>query len=431
MRYIITSAQKNAGVNKNLLRNMLRFAKQHSVDKILVVPMAGKYKEEEHLDEALLEFEMVDKLRLNNNLMVLDAKILPQQIDPFRGMAGKLSRDYSYILPSPKVRYKSIANNSKYPRALMSTGAITRPNYKTWQAHGRKALEQHQFGFVYVEIVNKTIFHAHQVEATQKGDFHYLTEKYYGGELTRTAPEALILGDWHTGDTCPKVRKETLKMIADLKPKRVVLHDVFNGHSINHHERGDLLAELRLIKDKRVGLESEAKLVYNELKTLAGMFPKIEFFVVRSNHDDFLEKYIKGKKFVEDPENFLFTCQVIPNIVDPKAIPMKEMLGLIGEIPSNVRFFQQNESYRVRGVELAEHGHLGINGSRGTPRQYSRHNLKMITGHTHSPELNENGMTVGTSTKLRLNYTNGASSWLNAHGILYANGKYALIPLIL
>lgn len=429
MRYIITSAQMNAGVNKNLLRNIKVFAKRHNVDEILVIPMAGKYKEEERLAPELVEYELVNRKKLNANLVAYDTKILPQQIDPFRGMAAKLSRDYSYVLPSPKIRYKSIANNSKYPRALMSTGAITRPNYKMHTAHGRKANEQHQYGFVYVEIVNNTIFHAQQVEATQKGDFHYLTERYYGGRFSTQQPEALILGDWHTGDTCPKVRKKTLKMIAELKPKRVVLHDLMNGHSINHHERGDLLAELRLLRDKRMGLEHEAKMVQGELQEF-GKFD-CEVFVVRSNHDDFLEKYIRAKEFINDPENFMFVCQIIPLILDERAIPLKEMLSLVGEIPGNVRFFQQDESYRVRGVELANHGHLGINGSRGTPRQYSRHNLKMITGHTHSPELNENGMTVGTSTKLKLGYTHGPSSWLNAHGILYSNGKYALIPLIL
>lgn len=54
----------------------------------------------------------------------------------------------------------------------------------------------------------------------------------------------------------------------------------------------------------------------------------------------------------------------------------------------------------------------------------------MISGHTHSPFLGQNSMVVGTSTKLKLDYTKGPSSWLNAHGILYGNGKYALITLI-
>lgn len=394
--------------------------------------MAGKYKEEEKIDPRLQmdEFELVDKVRLNNNLIVYDTKILPQQIDPFRGMNSKLSRDYSYILPSPKIRYASIPNTSKYPRALISTGAITRPNYKTHTAHGRKALEEHQYGFVFVEIQNKTIFNVQQIEATQNGDFHYLTEKYYDGVYSLISPEALILGDWHTGNTCPKVRKKTIEMISELQPQRVIFHDMFNGHSINHHERGDLLGELRLLENRQTGLLQEAKLVFDELNFFAEKFPKIQFFVVRSNHDDFLEKYIRSKVFIEDPINFMFTCSIISKILDPKAIPLKEMLSLIGTLKPNIRFFQQDESYRVRGIELANHGHLGVNGSKGNPKSYSSNNLKMITGHTHSPALLPNGMVVGTSTYLRLNYSKGASSWLNAHGILYPNGKYGLLTML-
>jgi hypothetical protein len=431
MRYIITSAQYNAGVNKALLVNMRNFAKKHNVEQILVFPMRGKYIEEERLSPDLLEFELVDKMKLNNNLMLKTINGLPQQIDPFFGLAGKFSRDYSHIIPSPKIRYKSIANNSKFPRAIMSTGAITRPNYKMHTRIGQLANEQHQFGFVYVEIVNNTIFNARQIEATAKGDFHYLTEKYYGGKILKERPEALVLGDWHTGQTSPKVRKITIEMLKDIKPKRVVFHDIFDGKSISHHEDGNLLSELRAVRDATQFLEKEVNAVYKEIIFFANTFKDIQFIVVRSNHDDFLERYLQEKRFVYHPNNFLFSCEIIPKLVDQKAIPLQEALKLIGNIPSNVRFIQEDESYRVRGVELGVHGHRGSNGSKGSPKLFSRLNLRTITGHTHTPELLANAIVVGTSTKLRLPYTHGASSWLNAHGILYSSGKYGLITLLL
>lgn len=431
MRYIITSAQRNAGVNKGLLANMLNFAKKHRVEKIMFFAMRGKYIEEEKLDPVLTDFEMVDRLRLNANLMLKSIEALPQQIDPFFGLSGKFSRDYSHIIPSPKIRYKSIANTSKYPRALMTTGAITKPNYKMHTRIGQLANEQHQYGFVYVEIVNNTIFNARQIEATDNGDFYYLTEKYYGGKVFHEKPEALILGDWHEGDTCERVRAKSIEMIKELKPKRVVFHDIFNGHSINHHEEDNLLAELRSVRDKRFGLEVEMRAVYDELMFFSHTFKDVEFIVVRSNHDDFLERYLKDKKFIKHPHNFLFACKIIPLIINEDKVPLEQSLKLIGRIPKNIRFVNQDESYRVRGVELGMHGHLGVSGSKGSPRQFSKLNLRTITGHTHSPELMANGMVVGTSTKLRLSYTHGASSWLNAHGILYPNGKYGLLTLII
>ena len=289
---------------------------------------------------------------------------------------------------------------------------------------------KHQYGFVYVEILDNQIFKAYQIESTQKGDFQHLTRKYHSGQVMDTQPEALILGDWHNGDTDPWVRKESIKMISELKPKRVVFHDIFNGHSINHHEKGQLLAELRNLRDNRIYLEDEMRAVYNEIWYFSEKFPDTKFIVVRSNHDDFLEKYINHKMFIDDPKNFLFTCSIIPRIRDEKKIPLQEALSLIGDLPTNVRFTQQDESLRVYGIELANHGHLGANGSKGSPNQFNSLNLKMITGHTHSPKLMENGMVVGTSTHLKLGYTHGASSWLNAHGILYSNGKYGLLTLI-
>lgn len=433
MKYIITSCQYNAGVNKNLLANIQTFAKVNKVDKILTFLQAGKYKEEERIHPLIAEseIELIDReFKLNNNLKVYDTRILPQQINPFTGMNKKLSRDYSYILPSPKIRYKSIANTSIYPRAFLSTGMLTNPNYKDHTAHGRKAEEEHQYGFIYVEIINNKIFKPYQIEATKKGDFYFLNKRYSKGKVTSIVPEALILGDWHNGDTDSWVRNESFKMISELSPKRIVFHDLFNGHSINHHEKGMLLSSLRNLRDKRSSLETEMTKVYQEVLLFAEKYKDKEIIVVRSNHDDFLEKYIQQKMFIDDPLNFLFTCKIIAQIVDERTVPLKEALSLIGKLPSNVRFMQQDESYRVRGIELANHGHLGANGSRGTPNQFSNLNLKMITGHTHSPELMANGMVVGTSTKLRLPYTHGASSWGHAHGILYADGKYGLLTLI-
>lgn len=433
MKYIVTSIQYNARVNKNLLANILNFAKEQGVDKILTFVQRGRYIEEDIIDPLIIEnnIETISgSIKLNSNLRVYDTLILPQQIIPFTGMNRKLSRDYSYILPSPKIRYESIANNTKYPRAFMSTGALTHPNYKSHTAHGRKAQEQHQFGFVFVEIIDNKIFKAYQIEATKKGDFHHLTKSYKDGKSIDCKPKALILGDWHTGDTDPYVRNETFAMIKDLKPERVFFHDLFNGHSINHHEKDLLLSQLRNLRDSKSILEEEMQVVYDEIWYFARKFPTTQFFVVRSNHDDFLEKYIQHKMFINDPQNFMFTCKVISRILDEKKVPLEEALLTLGKLPVNFKFFQQDESYRIEGVELANHGHLGANGSRGTPGQFSNLNLKMITGHTHSPKLLENGMTVGTSTHLKLGYTHGASSWLNAHGILYANGKYGLLTII-
>lgn len=432
MKYIITNIQYNAGVNVNFLKNIKKFAKHHGVEDLYTFVQNGSYKDEEDIDKRVFEagFSIVDSLTLNKNLRLQDMKILAQQINPMTGMATKLSRDYSYIMPSAKIRYLSVANTSKSPRAFMTTGNITKPNYKLHTAQGRKAEQQHQYGFVFVEVKNGRIFTTYQIEAEKNGNFHYLNERYVNGQKRKAQPEAIILGDVHLGDTNPKAYKHSLKSISTLKPKRVVLHDLFNGHSINPHERGSLLSQLRNQQGKRDNLEGELKMVYKEICKLSTLYPQVEFLVAESNHDIFLQRYIDDKLFMDNPQNFMHVINMIPEMLVGKKPTLQIGLELFGKLPRNFHFAKQDEEHRVRGVELAYHGHNGLNGSRGSSASFDRFNLRMITGHEHSPKLYANGMTVGTLTHLKLPYTKGAGSWSHCNGILYQDGKYGLLPFI-
>lgn len=430
MKYIVTNVQYNALVNTNFLRNISVFAKRHGVDKLLTFVQNGRYKEDDEIDQRVFEagFETIDSLSLNQNLRLKDMKILAQQINPMTGMATKLSRDSSYIMPSAKIRYISVANTSTKPRAFMTTGNLTKPNYKMHTAQGRKAEEQHQYGFVFVDVATK-LFTTYQVEATKNGDFYYLNERYHEGKVTLAQPEAIVFGDLHFGDTNQRAYAHSKETVRVLKPKRVVLHDIFNGHSINPHEKGHLLSSLRNI-GHRDSLENELKMVYSEIHKLATEFPKVQFLVAESNHDIFLERYLDSKEFIEHPQNFLHACKMIPKILEGKKPTLQIGLELFGKLPKNFNFAKVDEEHRVRGVELAYHGHNGINGSRGTSSSFDKFNLRMITGHEHSPKLYANGMVVGTLTELKLPYTKGAGSWMHANGILYADGKYGLLPFI-
>lgn len=436
--YIVSTVQYNALVNKTLLRNMLVFADAHNVEAIYLYVMPGRNKEEVQLARSLysdprIEFLYLDKngKKLNSNLKLYDTGILASQINPLTGFNKKLHRDYSYILPSPKIRYLSIPNTSKYARFLVTTGALTHGNYKLHTAQGRKAQLEHEYGFSFVEVVNSRLFNYHPIMATKNGNFNYHREFYSGGKKLEQQPEALVLGDWHTGDTCPRVRTETVRMLSALKPKRVVFHDFFNGHSINHHEKNNNLSKARLWKQRMHVLREEVSQCLEELTYFAQKFPEIQFLIAESNHDKFLAQYIGEENFLQDGQNSVFACKMFVAVSDGHKQPiLKTAMELVGTIPANVTLLREDEEYRVKGVGLDYHGHRGANGARGTSASFDRYNLKMITGHEHSPKILANGMVVGTSTHLKLGYTHGASSWLNAHGILYTSGKYSLITMI-
>ena len=436
--YIVTTVQYNALVNKPLLRNMLHFADRHDVEKIYVYVMPGRTKDETTLHPALYEDDRIELLyldkngkKLNSNLKLYDTGILASQINPLTGFNKKLHRDYSYILPSPKIRYLSIPNTSIYPRFLATTGALTHGNYKLHTAQGRKADLEHEYGFAFVEVVSNRLFNYHPIMAMKNGNFNHNREYYHRSKVLDQQPEALVLGDWHTGDTCPRVRKDTIKMIEELRPKRIFFHDFFNGHSVNHHEARNNLSKAKLWQQKMHVLEQEVLECREELRAFASMFPDVEFYVVESNHDLFLKRYIGEENFLADGQNSVFACQLFVKLAEGTGEPvLKLAIDMVGGVPDNVVFLKEDQEFRVRGVGLDYHGHRGVNGSRGSGSSFDRFNLKLITGHQHSPCIYGNGMVVGTSTRLRLPYTKGASSWLNAHGLLYSSGKYTLITLI-
>jgi hypothetical protein len=56
--------------------------------------------------------------------------------------------------------------------------------------------------------------------------------------------------------------------------------------------------------------------------------------------------------------------------------------------------------------------------------------VRLVTGHGHSPAIEHGHYRVGTSTYLKLDYTEGPSSWLNTHCIIYANGKRSLLNIV-
>ena len=438
MNYIVSTIQYCATVNKPFLRNMLAFADRHHVPKIYLFVLAGKNKDETALATVLLEDPRIELLyldkngrKLNSNLKLHDTQILASQINPLTGMTPKLHRDYSYILPSPKIRYLSIPNTSTYPRFLATTGALTHGNYKLHTAQGRKAELEHEYGFAYVEVRNSRLFNYRPIMALKNGNFHYDREYYRNGKMSDVQPEALVLGDWHTGDTCPKTRAVTVKMIEQLKPKRVVFHDLFNGHSINHHERSNNLSKAELWGSRKHELETEVEQCLKELNFFAYKFPNVQFLVAESNHDLFMARYIGEENFLADGQNSVFSCRLFVEMAQAKKQPvLKTAMELVGKVARNIRFLNEDEEYRVKGVGLDYHGHRGVNGARGSGASFDRFNLKMITGHEHTPKIYANGMVVGTSTLLKLGYTKGASSWLNAHGILYPDGKYSLISLV-
>ena len=94
-----------------------------------------------------------------------------------------------------------------------------------------------------------------------------------------------------------------------------------------------------------------------------------------------------------------------------------------------VFWLENDETLNINGVELAQHGHLGANGAKGNLNTYRKAYKKSVSAHTHTPRIKKGAFSVGTTTKLKLDYTKGLSNWLNAFALVHENGCVQLVNI--
>jgi hypothetical protein len=356
-----------------------------------------------------------------------DVKIQPTAVDPMTGLQG-MSGINSCVFGSPKVHMETIpVLEGNLPKMMMTTGACTLKNY-TDSKSGKKGEFHHTLGFVVIEIKDSNTFFSRQVTATDDGDFCDLYYKVEDGEVSKlNSVAAAILGDIHYGQHDERVISKTLDLFKDLKPDHVVLHDVFDGLSINHHESKDPFIQYQRELDGSNSLRGEVDSMLDGLKS----FEEYNVIIVRSNHDDFLDRWLKGtdwrkastmKNSIEYMEySALLLKGEAPNGVIPYLINVKY---------PKYKTLGRSDSLVVKGWELGQHGDIGSNGSRGSLLQFRKLNTKIVVGHYHSPGRKDGALAVGTSTKLRVNYNIGPSGWLQSHVIIHHDGKAQHINFI-
>lgn len=430
--FFISWAQNNTTPHCKLLKNMESYGKYQNAEIHII---AGRYKNlslfdsknevEEYWDEALLPYLDANRHDIHKFLSIMgDVKIQPTAINPMSGMEG-MSRGNSCIFGHPKVHMQMIPvlNNYK-PKMMLTTGAITNLNYSDSKS-GKKSEFHHQYGFVIVEIENDEIFHVRQVVANEDDgsfyDLFYFVDK--GKVVQNNSLEGIIVGDLHYGEHDEKVITQTFDLMNKLVPKHVVLHDVFDAKSISHHTMHDPFIQYGMEISGKNSLKNEIEVMMNGLSRFQ-IFDNV--IVVKSNHDVHLDK------FLQNDWRKLPTSKNSIEYMKYSEILLKQYGNnkVIGVIPAliNKKFpkyktLTYNDSYKIKDYEIGMHGDIGANGSRGSAVQFRKLNTKLVTAHTHSPSRFDNVICTGTSTKLRLDYNKGASSWLQSHVLIFPNGK--------
>ena len=435
-RFIITYAQNSTPVHKKLFKNIKAYSEFLNGD---IHVIAGRYKNptstwskeqesEEVWDPEVLPYLDANRHDIHKYVSILsDIKIHPTAVNPMTGMQG-VSGSNSCIFGSPKVQLEMIpVLEGNKPKMMLTTGAVTLKNYTDSKA-GKKGEFHHTFGFVVVEIKDDKTFFVRQVTADDKtGSFTDLYHKVENGVVSNIDEvSAIVLGDLHYGHHDPEVLEKTFELMDDIKPQHVILHDVFDGNSISHHEMKDPFIQY----GKEVSGKNDLGKEVDEMLEGLSRFEKYKnVVIVRSNHDDFLDRWLKNEDWKKQPtyKNSRLYMRYSDILLQQYG---KDPYNVQGVIPfiikekfSNFITLGRSSSYKVNGWELGQHGDLGSGGSRGSLLQFRQLNTKIIVGHYHKPERKDGAMSVGTSTKLRVGYNKGASSWLQSHIIIHKDGR--------
>lgn len=433
-RFLITWAQNSTEVHENFISNIEAYAKFINADIHII---AGRYKNPTSVftdkdydvwSDRILQYLDAGRHEVHKHMWIMsDVKIQPTAVDPMTGLQG-MSGINSCVFGSPKVQMETIpVLEGNLPKLMMTTGACTTKNYTDSKA-GKKGEFHHTLGFVLVEIKDEEIFFARQITATDDGNFTDLYFRVIDGQIEKVeSVAAAVLGDLHYGQHDERVIEKTLDLFKSLKPENVILHDVFDGLSINHHESNDPFIQYQREMEGTNSLRNEIESMLNGLEK----FSSYNVSIVRSNHDDFLDRWLKNtdwrkantlKNSVEYME---FSALLLKGEAPKGVIPY-----LINKRFPNFRTLGRSDSLVINGWELAQHGDIGSNGARGSLIQFRKLNTKIVVGHYHSPGRKDGALAVGTSTKLRVNYNLGPSGWLNSHVIIHHDSKAQHINFI-
>lgn len=431
-KYVITSAQACTGVNKKVLNSLLTYC-SHNNAELLILPMQGQHINEEQLSKTLMKYNIMEgDLKLNDKIKIKDYKVKPQAIRPLTGLEPLVKGDRSAIIPGTKINLRAVPNsNTRMAKLLMTTGCITLPRYNLRHRVGKIALMDHEYGAVVVEIVNGKKYHARYLEIQKNGKFYDLNTFYNGEQVTPNTRINSLVIEPHVTETDPKSLMATLQMIKDCRPSNIFIHDMFNGSSISHHNLNDLIELHHNFGKNKLSLEHELKANTEFMNLLLNTIPSdCQIYVVASNHNEVIDRYLAEGRFVNEPQNIEIACDLLKAAF--KGVPpLKEGLGYFMDLPDNVHFLQRGEDVRILGYYFSEHGDKGANGTRGNPNVYDRSLEKSISGHTHSAFKHRHTIKIGTMAYLQQRYNRGGpSSWTPTNGILYPNGKTGLIHLI-
>lgn len=341
------------------------------------------------------------------------------------------------IIPATK---QQMLTKPRMPQQAISeswaTGSCTTYNY-TRSGAGSEAEKNHVFGGLLITIVDGKV-DVTNIRQSKDGSISILADMNDCTPFGLTNPmsyerPAVVLGDLHCEMQDKAAYGKTLEWLKRLQPSLIAVHDILHFETRSHHNRK---SGKHLYKMQTLGqtVRNDLLRVIVQLNQLAATTD--ELYIVESNHNSALDNWLDDSAYnpKNDPINaklyYLLNyamCEALDAGHDKTALELAFTDAMeqadLPPLCDNVVFGSMGTSKNVFGWELSQHGHKGQNGSHGNTTLFSKWNVAMVTGHTHSPMIVGDVFTVGVMAKLNQGYNvGGASSWNHANVVLHSNG---------
>lgn len=440
-RFFITTVVSGKSVDVNFLNSAKNYCELNN-GTLLLLPcadVASRSKSSSWNFDPVIAGENIvfDDVAINENLFLNSIKLSAKHINPLTGLSRIGQRNGSFIYASPKQFLEYTATSplkSKIPHAIMTTGAMTFPDYKTDKYMSERtsviAENDHVMGALIVEVRDNKKFHFRQIQADADGSFIDLGKEYTADSVKKVTSN-FVLGDWHSGATDEDVVKGFKKLSEEIEINDLIAHDFFDGYCISHHDMPYPLKRARKELLNLASLEEELRQGTVDINFLLSLV-KGKLVMVKSNHDEVLNRYLQEARYIHDPKNHFIALDLAREMLknnDPLKYAYETYGGEIND-PDRIIWLQRDEEYKIGNVECGQHGDLGANGSRGSLDSVERAYGNCIVGHSHSAAIKRGVFRVGTSSRTNLDYNRGPSSWTHTGCFVYDNGSRQLINFI-
>lgn len=447
-RFILTSAQNNTFVHSAFLAALEQYASYVGAQIIVGTFSYNKNGfqnlekgEAEWFDNKIKGYIIDEPLKLAEDLIWCgELNILPTAVNALSGFHS-YTKSSSGIIPHAKLQMESLPRQKHAdPRFAYTTGCVTQRNYIQKNA-GQKASFHHIFGALIVEVDKEGDWFVRQLIAdTDTGNFHdldnFVTPE---GVFQIDGVEAINWGDIHAEKLDPVVAGVSFNnkdsILDTLRPRYQFVHDVLDFEARNHHNINDPYFRFQAHIKGKEAVINNVHAVARVLRDMARSY--CTTVVVESNHDLALQKWLKTSDYRNDPVNALFflQCQYETYKEFSKGndnFSVFEFALSIVDPALDVKCLKVDESFMVcgdNGIECGNHGHTGINGSRGSALGYTKLGSRINIGHSHSARIIDGVYQAGVTGNLDMGYNVGGTTWSNSHIVTYANSKRTIITI--